>query len=658
MNYVQELLNLYEKNENLVGDIVEKKQKTKNGEVDVPLVLLPVSHTTVLAQITVIIDADGNFMKAESVAKSKGLTIIPVTEKSGSRTAGTEPHPLCDNVRYVAGDFMTYYEGETGKKDKDFSENYRLYMEALKAWKDSAFTHKKVQAIYSYLKKGCLLKDLIKSNIIHLNQAGKMIESEKINGESQTKAFVRFCVLEAEEMTVDMLRDSSRYCPAECWLDKTLFQSFIQYYQSLEGGEGLSYLTGNKQAITYLHPKKIRNEGDGGKLFSANDETYFTFRGRFRNKTEAISIGYIDSQKIHNALKWIIRKQGYSWGDLTVATWESDLLSIPDCKEDTDTICDEYEGWGDSQEYEPELYDTDEAGAKRFRAAMWGYEQKFDKMSKTVLLALDSATPGRVSIAESRVLLSSNYVHNLQHWHESCSWIHTKYKEGRRYSYRGMVGIDELAKILYGTEQNGVLTLSGSTKICAELYKRLLPCLIERKTIPQDLVKLAIFRASAPTTYKQWYNWENILETACSLIKKQYYDKNTREEWNVALEKDCDKRDYLFGRLLAVAHYAEFLTYDKKETRSTNAQRYMSAFSQRPMQTWKVIDEKLYPYYEKLERGERERYQTLIDEISDKFSVETYENEKPLGGLYLLGFHSQLMDLRKYPQQHTKGEEE
>ncbi len=33
------------------------------------------------------------------------MTIIPVTEKSGSRTAGKEPHPLCDNLRYLAGDY-------------------------------------------------------------------------------------------------------------------------------------------------------------------------------------------------------------------------------------------------------------------------------------------------------------------------------------------------------------------------------------------------------------------------------------------------------------------------------------------------------------------------------------------------------------------------
>lgn len=661
MNWVQELLNLYENNENLAGEVIEVERKTKKGSVRIPLVLLPVSHTTVLAQITVTVDADGNFMKAETVAENERVTMIPITEKSGSRTAGIEPHPLCDNLKYTAGDYMAYYGGKEGKKDKDFSKNHELYIKGLKAWMESKYTHPKVQAVYRYLEKGCLIRDLIQWEIIQLDESGKMCENQKISGIPQTEAFVRFRIVEAEEMTVEMLQDNSYSNRAECWLDKSLFQSFIQYYQSCAEETGLSYLTGNEEAISYLHPKKIRNEGDGGKLFSSNDETYFTFRGRFKDKSEAVSIGYLDSQKIHNALKWIIRKQGYSWEDLTVVIWASDLQPLPDVKADTDAICDEcdeFEGWGDEQEDAEKEYDTDEIGAKRFRAAMRGYERQFDKMSATVLLALDSATPGRVSMAENRVLLSSNYIQNLQYWHESCRWLHTKYKNGQRVVYTGMTGIEQLAKVLYGTEQNGLLSLPGNTKICAELYKRLLPCITDRRRIPEDLVKLAVHRASSPVTFKEWYNWENVLETACSLVKKWYYDQNPREEWKVALEKDCDKRDYLYGRLLAAAHQAEFRTYTKEERRETNAQRYMTAFSQRPMQTWKVIEEKLQPYLARLNGWEQEKYKKLLNEIYDKFTVETFEDERPLGGLYLLGFHSQIIALRNYAEENTENKEE
>ena len=51
---------------------------------------------------------------------------------------------------------------------------------------------------------------------------------------------------------------------------------------------GLCYLTGNTEAISYLHSKKIRNEGDGAKLISANDSQNFTYRGRFATKEDAL----------------------------------------------------------------------------------------------------------------------------------------------------------------------------------------------------------------------------------------------------------------------------------------------------------------------------------------------------------------------------------
>ena len=99
MSYVNELIDLYNKNQDKIG-VIEYRG-------DIPYVLLPPFHTTVTAQITVTIDQNGNFMRAELVAQDDKMTVIPVTEKSGSRTAGKEPHPLCDNLRYLAGDYKS-----------------------------------------------------------------------------------------------------------------------------------------------------------------------------------------------------------------------------------------------------------------------------------------------------------------------------------------------------------------------------------------------------------------------------------------------------------------------------------------------------------------------------------------------------------------------
>ena len=165
MNRIRELCDLYEKNQEKVGVI----ERGRYGE---KLVLLPVFHTTVAAQITVAIDENGKFLYAVPVAEEDKMTMIPVTEKSAARTAGTEPHPLCDNLKYLAGDYMDYVIPD---KEKDYSENYRLYMESLEKWAKSPFTHGKVTAIWHYLQKGELIKDLIGAGILETNEKGNNI---------------------------------------------------------------------------------------------------------------------------------------------------------------------------------------------------------------------------------------------------------------------------------------------------------------------------------------------------------------------------------------------------------------------------------------------------------------------------------------------------
>ena len=95
MDWVRELCDLYEKNANLAGQY----EKGRFGE---PLILLPVFHSTVASQITVTINEKGEFLRAVTVEDEEKLTVIPVTEKSASRTAGVEAHPLCDNLKYLA----------------------------------------------------------------------------------------------------------------------------------------------------------------------------------------------------------------------------------------------------------------------------------------------------------------------------------------------------------------------------------------------------------------------------------------------------------------------------------------------------------------------------------------------------------------------------
>lgn len=647
MSYVNELIDLYNKNQDKIG-VIEYRG-------DIPYVLLPPFHTTVTAQITVTIDQNGNFMRAELVAQDDKMTVIPVTEKSGSRTAGKEPHPLCDNLRYLAGDYKDYY--------KDDGVCNELYMPQIEKWEKSTYSHEKVKAIYLYLKKATLIKDLVEQKIIKLNDNNQIDDKESVEGIVQTKAFVRFIIRSTGE-------NLHREIPDECWKDRTLQDCYIKYVRSQEREKGMCYLTGNMESISYLHSKKIRNEGDGAKLISANDSQNFTYRGRFANREEAVAVGSETSQIVHNTLKWIIRKQGAFFDTMTIVTWESDQLSMPKWNMDTESIITEYENeqeendwdsWDDDWSEEEEVSDGNPITAEKFYKALNGYGKKVDNTSNMILLAFDAATPGRLAMIENVTLDTARYLKNNEKWHNDCNWIHEKWKDGKRIQFGGMVGVRDIADILFGIENKGKLSIvdGNGKKLYAEVAKRLLPCIWYGSNIPYDYVNLAVVKASNPLTYKERKNWERVLTLACSMVKKNEKDRN-KEEWNVALDKSAKDRSYLYGRLLAVADRIEYMTYDAKDNgRITNAKRYMSTFSQRPYETWKVIEENIQPYLAKLDVVKRKYYENLLSEICNLFDIDKFKENKKLDGLYLLGFHSQEYDLRfKKENSEEKKEEE
>ena len=52
MNWVNELCDLYDKNQEHAGEMTCFTRETKDGPVEIPLVLLPISHTTVPVSYT------------------------------------------------------------------------------------------------------------------------------------------------------------------------------------------------------------------------------------------------------------------------------------------------------------------------------------------------------------------------------------------------------------------------------------------------------------------------------------------------------------------------------------------------------------------------------------------------------------------------------
>lgn len=147
MSWMSELYQVYENN---------------CGKEDEKTVLLPVAHSTANAQIEVTLSEEGAFITASKIEdKTEAETIIPVTEDSCARSSGNTPHPFADKLLYIAGDYKYY---ATGKR-ADNTEYYRAYMEQLKKWCDSVYVHLAVKAVYAYLEKKCLIKDLVASRV-------------------------------------------------------------------------------------------------------------------------------------------------------------------------------------------------------------------------------------------------------------------------------------------------------------------------------------------------------------------------------------------------------------------------------------------------------------------------------------------------------------
>lgn len=623
------------------------------GKVDEKIQLLPVFHSTANAQIEVAVSENGEFCSAVPISDKKdSVTVIPVTEDSGTRSSGNTPHPFADKLLYIAGDYKKFVSG----KRADNQKYYQAYMEQLKEWNDSPNSHLAVRAVYRYLSKGTLLHDLIEGRCLNLDEkTGKLNQKDKILGIAQEEVFVRFRVNYQE-----ILKRESR-----TWKDISLYESFILHEVENKNRIQLCYATGKNILCTYKHPSKIRSAGDKAKLISSNDENGFSYRGRFASKEQALSVGYEFSQKMHNALKWLIEKQGIAIGSMTVLAWASNMQPLPDIIGNPEDDLDD--DWDMLEEDESDSVkavlasNTMPIYRERLRKAIWGTRKQNEIRSQTepgekaMIMVLDAATTGRLSIAMYEELSISEFYQNVERWHFetawNCFWGKEKVNVIRSFS------LYEIADYAYGTEQGDFIKCK--TEVRNRAILKLIPCVITGKKIPKDIVRNLFYKASKPTAYEHSYNWRKVLETACGMIRKtiieEKKERGEKEEYEVALDYECKERDYLYGRLLAVAEVAERVTYGKEEARSTNASRYFEAFSNRPYQTWGIIYKHLIPYLNGMQYTQKQYYENLISEIENQFTRADFEDNSKLKPLFLLGYHCQLKNMPS--KKNIKGEE-
>jgi len=118
----------------------------------------------------------------------------------------------------------------------------------------------------------------------------------------------------------------------------------------------------------------------------------------------------------------------------------------------------------------------------------------------------------------------------------------------------------------------------------------------------------------------------------------------------MSLEEDRNSRDYLFGRLLAIAEKIEnYALYLAKESRDTTAERLMQRFSDHPAATWRTIELALRPYMQRLQSSRPAAlyvWKCLLDDVIGRFRGDDFTRQGRLDAEFLLGYHCQRAALR------------
>lgn len=620
--------------------------------------LLPISHSTFNAQIEITIDENANLIDAKEVDEGDKVTVIPVTEDSATKTSGNTPHPLCDKLCYIAGDYSKY----TGESKEEY---YEAYMKQLEAWVKSEYSHPTLKLIYQYLEKGRLIQDLVERQVLKLGVNGKLTDEVKLQKLGQTGANVRFVVY-----------INSAGAETRVWKNQDLYKRYIQFYQSLMKQEDLCYVSGYKEPCTDKHPYKIRNSGDKAKLLSGNDGSGFTYRGRFVTKKQAVSVGYQTSQKAHNALRWLLQKQGDTRDDCAMVCWMVNRdFALPDISKDSVHAYEKVDEIDlgtiiKNVQLERNKLDTGVNFAKKFRNAIQGYTGKLRIDDRVAVISLDAATTGRLSITYYDEMGARQYIDAILKWQEHCKWerfVPVGKDEERKWIFlESSPSPREMALAAFGVQRIGNDKkghLDANKKLIKNTKERILPCITKIGVkIPKDIIKAAVNRASQPQTMDDFI-WENqVLSVACAMIRYNY--EEGEERMSTFLEDNRSNRNVLFGRLLAICDYMESRAMFErgedgkpKEQRMTNAKRYWNAFSRRPAKTYKIIRENLNAYEKKLSSYEQKYFHDCLDEITDLLADSGFDNVA-LTELYLPGYSKQMKLMKEHFNNSKQNNEE
>lgn len=594
MGLMQKALETYDAMSAWVGVAVENRET-----------LAPVGHITAKAKIEITLDADGGFVQARAVDEK---IIIPATEESAGRTSAPAAHPLCEQIGYLL-------PGNEGK--------FRLYTQQLEQWANSRYGSPKLNAILNYVRRGTLQTDLARAGLLQMDEKGAV---------KNEKDMVRWIVNGVGEES------------GPVWTDPRLLCGFGEFYLESRAGtaDRLCMLTGEETLGAAQHLKGVVPMHGNAKIISGNDTSNFTYLGRFADAGEAATVGYIASQKAHNALKWLVCNDGYPFDSRTFVCWNPQGLKVPKVQT---PLGKNRKSDGKEEPLKPTAY------REELEKTVRGWKNSLPQNAGVVLAAFDAATAGRLAVLYYNELQASDFIDRLAYWDETCCWYDSRW---------GTMSplLDRIVQFAFGVQRGSdeSARVEVDDKVRAQQLQRMLTCRTEKGAMPEDVMRALVRKCDNLQVYNA-HNRDTLLFTACAVVRKYRMDRK-KEDLPMALEPEKRDRSYQFGRLLAVLEKAERDTYDKDEKRETNAIRLQPMFVRRPGTTAKAVLEQVKnAYYPRLSVKSRNFYEILIGQIMEQISECTEEKyDSPLTETYLLGYYLQKNALYTKKQDDTEVE--
>jgi len=581
--------------------------------------VLPLYHTSMKSNgndiILATLTKEGNLFKAEFIPEKEQI-VFPVTNDSVARAGKNPPsHPLVDKLSYFF---------------PDNNELYKMHRSTFNDWFNNmseAPEKQYLKIIQSFLENVDFLDQLLDKLYGKQSYNRKDLEVRYIEKENKekkidlSKVFLTFAITDFIGVKTVSVTD---------YVD--LHKDYITYVESKADKIGFCDISGTKQQLTTKHRGLLGN----AKLVSVSNNIE-TYKGRFKQGTDMVQIGYQTSEKIHLMLKYLLEnKNSRRWlgSQQYLVNWFSDDIANQSEVDFSQGTFLPFLGLEEVQTQSIVSLENKNVGDSFIRG-----EKQFSDKANYYVAIIDKASNGRISLKFFRELKASHLLINLEKWEVNNSW--TRYDITKQKMGIATPSLSQILLTSYGVERNGKLELDNDN-FKKDQFQKLVISLIDGRPVPKNILKALDSNIRKRMNYDK--TWRQV-----QFVTLAVFSHVNGEELAGVLDRENKDRSYLYGRLLAVLNHTEAATYsnDRENQRLTNAQKFWTSYTNHPAKTMQTLMDKTKSYEKNLRstkpglliKLEREK-QEIINDIG-KYYLDSQEANKPLDYHFIFGFYAE-----------------